>query len=105
MLFNNAGVLGDITTASPARPVKDYRDWFNVNMVSPVFLITQLCKHFSESSRTIVQNSSIGVIRHMLSMSTCCSVKAGMDMFIKCLSADHPDITTLGYSPRPRWKL
>ena len=101
VLFNNAGVLGDITTDFPDRPVKDYENWFNVNMVSPVFLITQLCKHFSESSRTIVQTSSIGVIRHMPCMSTYCSAKAGMDMFMKCISADHPDITTFSYSPGP----
>ena len=101
ILFNNAGVLGDVTTESPDKLIQDYQNWFNVNMVSPIFLITSLCKHFSASHRTIVQTSSIAARRPLPCMSTYCSGKAGMDMFMKCLTTDHPDITTLSYSPGP----
>lgn len=100
ILFNNAGVLGDVTGSSD-KNIQDYQNWFNVNMVSPIFLITSLCKHFSLSQRLIVQTSSIAARRPLPCMSTYCSAKAGMDMFMKCLTTDHPDITTFSYSPGP----
>jgi Dehydrogenases with different specificities (related to short-chain alcohol dehydrogenases) len=34
-------------------------------------------------------------------MSSYCSAKAGMDMFMQCLTLDHPEIRTLCYSPGP----
>lgn len=100
ILFNNAGVLGDVTGSSD-KNIEDYQNWFNVNMVSPVFLISSLCNHFATSQRTIIQTSSIAARRPLPCMSTYCSAKAGMDMFMKCLTTDHPDITTFSYSPGP----
>jgi len=103
ILFNNAGVLGDVTSTAvdKTHPIQDYQNLFNVNMVSPVFLIKNVCQHFSTSKRTIVQTSSIAAKQALNCMSTYCSAKAGMDMFMKCLTKDHPDITTLCYSPGP----
>ena len=103
ILFNNAGVLGNISggAVTNPHPMQDYQKWFNVNMVSPIFLINRFCKHFSDAKCTVVQTSSFAAIQPSIYMSNYSPAKAGMDMFMQCLTLDHPEITTLSYSPGP----
>lgn len=102
-LFNNAGVLGNISGGfvDCTHNILHYQKLFNINMTSPMFLISKFLKYFKDSNRVVVQTSSLAAIKPCPSMSTYCAAKAGMDMFMRCLTLDHPDVTTLSYSPGP----
>ena len=103
LLFNNSGVLGEISSAflDCKQNMQDFQKFFNINMISPIFLIKESLNHFKNSKRTVVQTSSVAAIKPLSGLSTYCTSKAGMDMFMKCLAIDHPDVTTLSYSPGP----
>lgn len=67
LIFNSAGSLGDISK-SPLEydwDVSDYQSYFNINIISPIHIITKLCQHFMNTNCTVLQGSSIAAIQPM----------------------------------------
>ena len=101
-LFSNAGVLGD-----PSKLLPDYSDMvemgkvYNVNIVSPSYLIARFCKYFESSKRHIVNTSSLAALQPFRSTGLYSTCKAAMDMFLRNLVADCVDVRALNYAPGP----
>jgi len=101
-LFNNAATLGD-----PAKRLADYdnieeiQNLFNLNVITASFLISRFCKHFEKINRFVVQISTIAALQPFPCTGLYSTSKAAMDMFIRNLATDCPDVRALNYAPGP----
>merc|ERR1712226_378929 len=101
-LFNNAGTLGD-----PAKRIPDYdnieeiQNVFNLNAITACFLISRFCKRFEKANRFVIQTSTLAAIQPMSCMALYSASKASMDMFIRNLAGEFPNVRALNYAPGP----
>lgn len=103
LLFNNAGSVGDISRdiLDYQWEIFEYKRYFSLNVVSPIFMINSIIKRFSDSKVTLVQTSSLCAVESMPYMSLYCTGKSSMDMYLKCVAVDHKNVRTLNYAPGP----
>lgn len=100
VLVNNAGWLGEVKPAGHISPPSIERA-YQINLVAPSIL----CKLFIEqtgslASEKVIVNISSGAAKYaVLSWSTYCASKAGIDLFTKVLREDHPEIHSFSIAP------
>jgi len=99
--FNNAATLGNISSVFTEFKINEIEMAYTVNVVVPIFLISQFCNKFIKSNQYVIQTSTLAAIQPLSCMSLYCSSKASMDMFLQAISIDHPKIRTLNYAPGP----
>lgn len=104
ILFSNAGTLGD-----PHKSLPEYTDMheveriYKLNVVSPSYLIGRFCAHFGSAAKQlwIVNTSSLAALQPMRSSGMYSTSKCAMDMYLRNLVADCPQIRALNYAPGP----
>jgi Dehydrogenases with different specificities (related to short-chain alcohol dehydrogenases) len=103
IVFNNAGSLADISTKilDYQWSINEFQKYFNLNVVSSIYLLTTLLHRYSDCKCVVVQTSSLAAVKCMPYMPLYCAAKSTMDMFMKCLTLDHPTVKTLNYAPGP----
>jgi len=102
-LFNNASCLGD-----PSKAVPDYNDIheiqkvFTLNVITGSFLIARFCKYFQAvKNKFVIQISTLAAVQPFPCTGLYSSSKACMDMFLRNLATDCPEIRALNYAPGP----
>lgn len=101
-LFSNAGLLGDASkTVADLDDIEKMQQVYHVNVISPSYLISRFCKHFVGVNRFVISTSTLAAIQPFSYTSLYSSSKAGMDMYIRNLATDCPDVRALNYAPGP----
>lgn len=102
-IFSNAGSVGDVSKSCLEYDwcISDYQGYFNVNVVSPIYIVTQFCQHFVNTNCIVIQVSSLAAVQPLPYIHVYCSAKAALDMFMKCLTLDNAKVKTLNYAPGP----
>ncbi|XP_066910321.1 sepiapterin reductase-like [Clytia hemisphaerica] len=105
LFFNNAGSIADVSKPilDYQWSIQDYTKYFNLSIISSIYMINAMIHKFSlhPSKIVIIQTSSLAAVQEMAYMPLYCAAKTSMDMFIKCVTKDHPNIKTLNYAPGP----
>lgn len=101
-LINNAGIIG------PIEPI-DRQDSHAVeqviytNLIAPMLLTTKFMNSYSGRNLKIINVSSGAAFRPILSWSSYCTSKAGLEMFSNCIQVenDFHELNTTVYSIAP----
>ena len=105
LFFNNAGSIADVSKPilDYQWSIDDYAKYFNLSIISSIFMINALLHKYSQrlSDVVIIQTSSLAAVQEMAYMPLYCAAKTSMDMFMKCVAKDQPNIKTLNYAPGP----
>lgn len=102
LLFSNAGTLGDPHKLLPEYDdIDELENIYKLNVVSPSYVVSKFCKHFKDSHRYVINTSSLAAIQPFRSTGLYSTSKAAMDMFLRNLVADCPDVRALNYAPGP----
>ncbi|KAI9277748.1 hypothetical protein BC943DRAFT_332528 [Umbelopsis sp. AD052] len=112
-LINNAGTTGDLSKKASAYNSAEIKQYYDVNIVSFVSLVSGFIKLFREPSSsdesafppdlTIVNISSLLAVQAFPNWGLYASGKAARDMFLKVVAAEEKDnhVKTLSYAPGP----
>ncbi|KAI8584096.1 hypothetical protein K450DRAFT_168697 [Umbelopsis ramanniana AG] len=112
-LINNAGTTGDLSKKASAYNSAEIKQYYDVNIVSYVSLVSGFIKLFrqppsSDESAfppdlTIVNISSLLAVQAFPNWGLYASGKAARDMFLKVVATEEKDnhIKTLSYAPGP----
>ncbi|XP_068705638.1 sepiapterin reductase-like [Montipora foliosa] len=104
ILLNNAGSLGDtsrcIKDMSDVSP-EALQDYFNLNISSPMFIISNFLQRFKGVSCTVINVSSLMAVESFSHFSFYCTGKAARDMMCQVLAKEEPDVRVLSYAPGP----
>ncbi|CAL1281507.1 unnamed protein product [Larinioides sclopetarius] len=104
VIVNNAGTLGDISkTAVQNTNGPDIKNYFEVNLLSAIFITTAFLNAFKTVERKIVLNiSSLAAIQPFKGWSLYCTGKAARDMYFRTLAEEEKDsVIVLNYAPGP----
>ncbi|XP_067048558.1 sepiapterin reductase-like isoform X1 [Acropora muricata] len=104
ILLNNAGSIGDISNRIKDMTnirAESLQDYFNLNISSPMFLISKFLKRFEGSSCTVINVSSLMAVESFSHFSLYCAGKAARDMMCQVLAKEEPDVRVLNYAPGP----
>jgi sepiapterin reductase len=112
-LINNAGTTGDLSKKASDYNSAEIKQYYDVNIVSYVSLVSGFIKLFRQSPSsdesafppdlTIVNISSLLAVQAFPNWGLYASGKAARDMFLKVVAAEEKDnhIKTLSYAPGP----
>jgi len=112
-LINNAGTTGDLSKKVSHYGSQEVKNYFDVNIVSYVSLVSGFIKLFREPQAsdespfppdlTIVNISSLLAVQAFPNWGLYASGKAARDMFLKVVAAEEKDnhVKTLSYAPGP----
>ncbi|GFT81185.1 sepiapterin reductase [Trichonephila clavipes] len=104
VIVNNAGTLGDISkTALQTTSGPDIKDYFDLNLLSVIFLTTGFLNAFKRAKRKIVINiSSLAAIQPFRGWSLYCTGKAAREMYFRTLAEEEKEtVIVLNYAPGP----
>ena len=103
IIFNNAGSTADFSTKilDYQYGISEFEKYFNLNVVCSIYLLATLLHRYSHCNSIVVQTSSLCAVQYMPYMPLYCTAKSTMDMYMKCLTLDHPTVKTLNYAPGP----
>ncbi|MCL4134238.1 UNVERIFIED_CONTAM: hypothetical protein GTU68_059918 [Idotea baltica] len=107
LLIHNAGSLGDISKRAVQHSNFEHVDKeIRLNVTSPIILTAifndLIFTHLPANSTKIIVNiSSLAAIKPFECWSLYCSNKVARDMFFKCLALESPSIRVLNYAPGP----
>lgn len=104
ILLNNAASLGDISSRIKEMTnlgAESLQDYFNLNISSPMFLMSKFLKRFEGSNCTVINVSSLMAIESFSHLSLYCTGKAARNMMCQVLAKEEPDVRVLNYAPGP----
>jgi len=103
ILVNNAGSLGDVSRCITdlSENVGSLQDYFNLNLTSPMFLISKFLQRFKDANCTVVNVSSLMAVEPFSYFSLYCTGKAARDMMCQVLAKEEPNVRVLSYAPGP----
>lgn len=102
-LVNNAASLGDVSKriqdlSGSAELLQGY---FNLNVTSPMIIISKFRQRFKGVGCTVVNVSSLLAVEPFAYFSLYCSGKAARDMMCRVLAKEEPNVRVLNYAPGP----
>jgi sepiapterin reductase len=112
-LINNAGTTGDLTKKVSDYNSAEIKQYFDVNIISYVSLVSGVIKLFRQPrlsdqtsfppDLTIVNISSLLAVQAFPNWGLYASGKSARDMFLKVVAVEEKDnhIKTLSYAPGP----
>ena len=103
ILINNAGSVGEINNVSSIFHQSNLQAAVNLNITSCFWLTSQFMSSniIPDSSKTIVNISSLAAVQSMKTMSIYCAGKAARDMYHLVLSEENDDVYVINYAPGP----